>query len=264
MSTHGFNWLRVWATWTAYDNDVSAVESDGSPREPFLSRLKRLVELAGQRRMVVDVTLTRGAKLSSLDAHRRAVVALAQALKPYRNLFFDIANERNVRDGRFVPYEELAVLRDAIKEVDRDRLVTASHAGDLTVADVLEYIRTARVDFLSPHRPRHLNSPAETRARTVEQLDQIGAAGKKMPLLYQEPFRRGYAPQEWNPTADDFILDLTSAREGGAAGWCLHNGDTRDNPEGRPRRSFDLREGSLFDQLDDEECHFCIWLKATQ
>lgn len=275
MREYGFNWFRVWATWTAYNHDVSAVEDDGSPREPYLSRLKRLVELANERRMVVDVTLTRGTtyrdhesnlsrKLPSLEAHRRAVVTLAEALKPYRNVYFDIANERNVQDERYVPYPELATLREAIKEVDPERLVTASHAGDLTVTEVREYIHTVRVDFLAPHRPRHLDSPVETRAKTVEVLDQIRAAGKTMPLHYQEPFRRDYDPKQWNPTSNDFIRDLLGAQNAGAAGWCFHNGDSRHNPERHPRRSFDLREKSLFDQLDAEEHAFLQWLKTRK
>ncbi|MBN1421155.1 MAG: hypothetical protein JXP34_20450, partial [Planctomycetes bacterium] len=44
------------------------------------------------------------------------------------------------------------------------------------------------------------------------------------------------------------------AREGGAAGWCLHNGSPRRGSDG-PARSFDLRKGKgrLFDQLDADE-----------
>ncbi len=40
---HGFNWLRVWATWASFGNDVSAVDAQGRAREPFLDRLKWLV-----------------------------------------------------------------------------------------------------------------------------------------------------------------------------------------------------------------------------
>src|SRR5688572_15739899 len=39
MRRDGFNWIRVWATWAAFENDVSAVNADGSPREPYLGRL---------------------------------------------------------------------------------------------------------------------------------------------------------------------------------------------------------------------------------
>jgi hypothetical protein len=84
--------------------------------------------------------------------------------------------------------------------------------------------------------------------------------GRLVPVHYQEPFRRGFRPQRWEPTADDFITDLQQAQKGGAAGWCLHNGDQKDNREGKPRRSFDLREGRLFDQLDVEERKFLQWL----
>ena len=56
---------------------------------------------------------------------------------------------------------------------------------------------------------------------------------------------------------------MRGPQDAGAAGWCLHNGDTRDgSPERRPRRSFDLRDGSLFDQLDDEEREFLRRLKT--
>jgi hypothetical protein len=33
----------------------------------------------------------------------------------------------------------------------------------------------------------------------------------------------------------------------------LHNGSQRDQPERRPRRSFDVRDKRLFHQLDNEE-----------
>src|ERR1051326_6598057 len=34
MQRYGFNWLRVWANWDAYENDVSAVDGGGRAREP--------------------------------------------------------------------------------------------------------------------------------------------------------------------------------------------------------------------------------------
>jgi hypothetical protein len=75
--------------------------------------------------------------------------------------------------------------------------------------------------------------------------------GRVVPILHQEPFRRGYT--DWQPTAADFLTDLGGAVAGGAAGWCLHNGTQRSTPDNDPRRSFDLRTKRLFDQLDAEE-----------
>src|SRR5688572_6857950 len=43
VQRHGFNWLRVWATWAAFGHDVSAVDAEGRPRAEQLRRLQRLV-----------------------------------------------------------------------------------------------------------------------------------------------------------------------------------------------------------------------------
>ncbi len=261
LERHGFNWIRVWATWTAFTNDVSAVDSDGKAREPFLGKLAWLVGECDRRGMVVDITLTRGdgpagqTHLATFPAHQRAVETLVGALKPHRNWYLDLANERNIRDARFVSVDELRRLREAVKRLDPARLVTASHAGgDLAESDVRKYLLDAQLDFLAPHRPRERGSAAETEAKTKEALAWMQALGRIVPILYQEPFRRGYGG--WQPGAGDFAADLAGARQGGAAGWCWHNGDTRGSSDGEPRRSFDLRQRRLFDQLDDQERRF--------
>ncbi|MHB9006586.1 MAG: nucleoside hydrolase-like domain-containing protein [Limisphaerales bacterium] len=254
----GFNWIRVWATWAAFTNDVSAVTSEGAAREPFLGRLDWLVGECDRRGMVVDVTLSRGngvtgpTRLQTLAAHRRAVETLITRLAAHRNWYLDLANERNIRDARFVSTDELRQLREGAKRLDPRRLITASHAGgDLGRDEVRKYLLEARVDFLAPHRPREAGSALETETKTREALDWMRELGRVVPVHYQEPFRRGYGG--WQPLAKDFLDDLRGARAGGAAGWCLHNGDTRGRPDGEPRRSFDLRESRLFEQWDDEE-----------
>ena len=37
MRRRGFNWIRVWATWGAFDNEVSAVDAEGNARKLLLS-----------------------------------------------------------------------------------------------------------------------------------------------------------------------------------------------------------------------------------
>ena len=112
-------------------------------------------------------------------------------------------------------------------------------------------METARLDFLTPHRPRNPGSPAQTEARTREYQGMLKTMGRLVPVHYQEPLRRGYVQS--NPAAADLLADLRGALSGGAAGWCFHNGSERETPENRPRRSFDLRDQRLFDQLDTEE-----------
>lgn len=254
MRRSGFNWLRVWATWTAFDHDVSAVDVQGRPREPFLGRLKWLVAECDRRGLVVDVTLTRNRSgvLPDHESHLRAVETLVATLKPYRNWYLDLANERDVGDDRHVSVEELKRLRDRVRRLDSQRLVTASFGGhDLSIEDIRESLQTIGLDFLSPHRPRSPESPGQTETETRRCLDLMTEIGRVVPVHHQEPFRRGY--QGWEPTAEDFLTDLRGAVAGGAAGWCLHNGAQRNAPGQQPRRSFDLRDRRLFDQLDEEE-----------
>ena len=144
-------------------------------------------------------------------------------------------------------------MRQRVRELDPQRLVTASHAGDISEADVKEYLLNVGVDFLSPHRPRQPGSPKASEAMTLRYLQWTKALGKPCPVHYQEPFRRGFG--KWQPQADDFITDLEGAQKAGAAGWCFHNGDERGQKDGMPRRSFDLRAKSLMEQLDNDEKH---------
>lgn len=267
MQRCGFNWIRVWATWGAFGNEVSAVDgATGAGREPFLSKLKWLVAECDRRGMVVDVTLSRGNRVTGTDrlqtpaAHRRAVETLILALKPYRNWYLDLANERNIVDPRFVSFEELRELRELAKRLDPQRLITASHGGDISRDDLREYLLNVQVDFISPHRPRNAQSPEQTERNSRNYLAWMKEFGRTVPLHYQEPFRRGYG--RWEPKAEDYLTDLRGAIAGGAAGWCLHNGDQRNKPDGEPRRSFDMRHKRLFDQLDEEESKAVQGLRA--
>jgi hypothetical protein len=272
LKRHGFNWVRVWATWAAFDHDVSAVDgASGAPRPAYVERLKHLVDECDRRGMVVDVTLSRGngatgpAKLQGLEAHRRAVQTVLDAIGGKKNWYLDLSNERNIRDGRFTSVEDLAALRQFVGERDPRRQVTASHAGDASRDDVTDYLKTARLDFLSIHRPRDRNSPGQTAEKTrlvLKWSAEVGGADGPVPVHYDEPLRRGWS--DWQPSADDFRADLQAARDSGAAGWCFHNGATRGATggatkgaaDGRPRRSFDLSDRTLLEQLDHEERTF--------
>jgi hypothetical protein len=265
MKRHGFNWLRVWATWVSFGGDVSAVDREsGKPRPEQLDRLRRLLKEADARGIIVNVTLCRGnaangpSHLQGLEPHRVAVESLVAALKDHPNWYLDLANERNVKDSRFTSIEDLAVLLKAAKAIDPKRLITASHTGDVSKEQIGTYLKTVGVDLFSIHRPRDENSAGQTAAKTKEYVAWIKETGRAVPLIYDEPFRRGYA--KWQPTANHFLTDLFAAEKSGAAGWCFHTGDNRLASDGRPRRSFDLREKRLFDQLDEVEQEFLVLL----
>ena len=107
----------------------------------------------------------------------------------------------------------------------------------------------AREPFLG--KLNWLVAECDRRGLVVDITLNRGKASRSSPAggwVYQEPFRRGYGG--WQPTAEDFLMDLRGAIAGGAAGWCFHNGAQNGAPASRPRRSFDLHDKRLFDQLD--------------
>jgi hypothetical protein len=264
----GFNWLRVWATWDAFHHSISAFDLDGHPREPCFSRLKSLVADCDRRGLILDITLSRqntsdptpaniaaAGQLPNFEAHLRAVESLCAALKDYPNWYLDLANERDVRDRRFVSADELKRLRHRVRELDPKRIVTASFGGhDLSADDIRQALLEIGCDFLARHRPRSPKSPSETEAQSRACLEIMRKLNHFAPLHDQEPFRRGYT--DWQPAAADFLTDLRGAINGGAAGWCFHNGAHRGTPDEQPRRSFDLRTRRLLDQFDPEERKF--------
>jgi hypothetical protein len=257
IQKHGFNWIRVWANWNSFGKDVSAFDELGQRREPYLTKLRNLVAECDRRGLIVDVTISRGnnpkgIKLQGLENHKHAVTTVVTALKEHGNWYIDLSNERNIQDSRFTSFSELKVLRDVAKDLDPELLVTASHSPDISATDLSAYLKVVGLDFISPHRPRDSDSAAQTAAATAEYLRSMKALHHVVPIHYQEPFRRGYS-KGWNPAHDDFVRDAHAASESGAAGWCFHNGDSRGALESRPRRSFDLSEKRLFDQLDNEE-----------
>ena len=276
LKSLGFNWIRVWAVWDTFDNNVSAVDTAGNARDPYLSRLKAVVAMAATRGMVVDVTLARMPCLPNQEAHLRAVETLAKALKGCRNVYFDLANERDQHyENVFVSYAELRALRDRVKAVDPDRLVTASGApGDRE--DLARYLVEAGLDFICPHLDRDAGTEQRTADTTRKFLAWMKELGRAAPIHYQEPFRRDYLDYRgfWQPEVETFCTDLRNAMLGGAAGWCFHNGSSSPLerfPAGK-RRSFDMRpsEGRLMDQLDAVERQFikraasCVHTAGTE
>ena len=269
----GFNWVRLWCTWGAFGNDVAAVDARGRPREPYLTRLLEMCRLAERLGMVVDVTFARGISPEAAASHEalraaaakpwmyspvvvhrdhlEAVRTVTAALRPWRNVYIDVANERNSPRELPVTCEEAGEMIRRVHELDPERLATVSSANDIADEEVAGYAITAGVDFLTPHRVRTAESPGQTEERTRRYRRLLANLGRLMPVHHQEPFRRDFTP--WQPTVEDFLTDLAGAIRGGAAGWCFHNGYCRHKADWRPRRSFDLRDGRLMEQLDDVE-----------
>ncbi len=254
MVADGFNWIRVWVRWeTNTGEDVSIVNYgyNGSFREPYLSRLKTLITECNNRGMIVDLTLSH----SRVDPNDFIDIweQIAAEMLPYRNMYFDIANERDVAGARYIDYNKMGQTISAIKAIDPGRICTAS--GVPTSADDLEdYFNPGKCDFIAPHLCRGKSScPAETLDDVKQFVVWFDQKGFRAPINLQEPFRRGY--DSWQPVAVDFLRDCSGGKIAEAAAWCLHNGADNYTTDNRPFRCFDMSasEGRLYVQFEPDE-----------
>lgn len=241
----GFNHVRVWAVWPIPDASASIVRRDGSVNAVRLARLERLLELARDEGITVDVTFAYGwAPVSDggFDAYLDAIREVARALVPHRNALFDLGNERDVRDERHLEPEEVRRLADAVREIDPERLVTASNAAETertAPANCEELLAAADIDFCAPHFLRNEVWATETERRVRSLREALDSAGYRRPIHLQEDNRRRDGA---GPSKRDFITALGGAHAGGAAGWCFHT-----------EAGFDLTSRSFFAQLDPVE-----------
>ncbi len=252
MQKYGFNWFRVWAIWDIVGENVSAITSYGTVREPYMSRLKNLISEASKRGLTVDITLMRHNSPfpSNFGDHLACVATLAHELKPYRNAYFDVANECNFHDTpNYVSPTEVGDLITTLKSIDPGRLATASFAH-ISGKELQEYITIGKIDFVAPHMGFNSFEGIVTLQNAMSEI------GETLPINMQETFRNGYESESY--TAQDFMSDYEGTKLAGGAGWCLHNGSSRPTLGGEflpPHKSFWMKEPEkrLFEQLDEEE-----------
>src|SRR5262249_6519081 len=94
LRSSGFDGVRIWPN---SPEGPQLMRGDGQLDPANLSRLTTILDLARDRRMIVDVTFT-AEHISGLSAgaYREAIVRAIEALRPYANLLIDIENERNL------------------------------------------------------------------------------------------------------------------------------------------------------------------------
>ncbi|MHC4442440.1 MAG: cellulase family glycosylhydrolase [Planctomycetota bacterium] len=264
MVANGFNWIRVWADWQfiigSGGTDYACMTQNGGIRTTYMNRLKTVIQECNSRGIIVDCSLNRsnGVNFPSAPTNQTQHLAQAQTLTnqllPYRNVYFDLSNERNVTsDNRFVSLPECGELIDAVHAIDPDRLCTVSQAGGgfSSQSQINDFYTVAHCDFLAPHLGRTPGIPAQTVGEVQQYITWMSNLGFRIPIHLQEPFRESWNTSTFNPTVEDFYRDCTGGKVAEAAGWCLHNGSNRDVGDYRPRRSFDMSssEGRLYDQF---------------
>lgn len=197
----GINVLRVWCQWDNARGFIDAgagktmYEPGGSLRQEWLAQLKNIISDADEEGMIILLVLfsreswNENIRLSD-EASDRAVAELSSALKPHRNLIFQVWNEFNYRT---VDYLKI------IKGIDKERLVTNSpgYGGDLGTSE-----ESRALDYLSPHTTRDDNRHWEIGSDEIRYL--LNKYNK--PVVDDEPARRG-TPQFGGPKTAVFPAD---------------------------------------------------------
>ena len=257
FSDYRINVFRIWCQW---DNargfidsgkDKTMYRADGSLNEAHLARLKELISDAGTEGSVILLVLfsreswKENIRLSD-EASDKAVEALTKALKPYRNLIFQVWNEHN--------YRTLDYLK-IIKSIDPERIVTNSpgYAGDLGSLE-----ENGALDYLSPHTTRDDNRHWEVAAEEISYL--IRKFGK--PVVDDEPARKGTSqfggPK--NPVKPtDHILHIYNIWKAG--GYIIYHHDMFQTgygneavpPNGIPAPGFSEYHDQVFGFLRNKE-----------
>jgi len=256
LKSWGVNMVRVWAHW-----HEPIHQSDGTLTPGGRARLLALVRRLQSRGLILELVLLRPGQLpgqpfpvfASEAARTRAVEAMTTALRPFRNVLFDLFNEHDHPDGP-IAHGAARALRDKVKAIDDARVVTISSTefhlvsgkgeiDDAHARNVREEVShdagSVAVDMIAPHFPRTDDWAAATTARIGAVRAALDRAGSRVPIYLSEE-RRADGSVRIQP--DAYRLALANARSAGAAGWVFHTA-----------AGFELKKTPFLDALTAEE-----------
>ena len=214
----GFDGIRIWPN---LDTGPQLMNGDGTLRPDELRRLQFILDQARLERLVVDVTFTYEHIAGMTPATARVgILAATNALRSYDNLLFDIENERNVQDRRFMSAANVASIFAGIKATDPARIATASNAPVESAQLAANFTTQLGLDVTAYHDPRGSNwYELGTIQSMVRALKSNGR-----PAYLQEPMTTpdGYSVYRSHDRADYFLQAIANAKLAGAAAWCFH------------------------------------------
>ena len=232
----GVNAVRVWAHW-----HTAIYQPDGTLSAGGRARLVALARRLQNRGITFELVILRPGQLpgrpfalfASEAARTNAVEAITEAMRPFRNVLFDLCNEHDHPDGP-ISHAAARLLRDRVKALDPQRIVTISSteyhlvsaAGTLDANGARNLQEEAgsdansvRVDIVAPHLPRTDTWAAATGDRVAAiraALDRIGA---RLPIYLNEERR---ASESARLAPETYAQARTGAASAGAAGWLFH------------------------------------------
>ncbi len=224
----GFNALRVWANWYSdfQPKTTGLLEADGSVNVQMLNRLQRLMEIADKKGFVIKLTFSRHPlEEIQFTKYKNGILAVVEAIKNSDNVLLDLQNETDHCGKNSDPdclghltLAQVREVRDAVKEIDPDRIVTASWGGG-EAKDYKSFVEQTKVDFIATHGPARKKDWAE---KTPVEMKRARAQ-IDIPVLFDEPSRCEKGVDCKDPSAaQQFLMAAQNAKHAGAAGWFFH------------------------------------------
>jgi len=214
----GFDGIRIWPN---LDTGPQLMNSDGTLRPDELTRLRSILDQARHERLIVDVSFTYE-HIRGMDAARArlGIIAATDALRSYENLLFDIQNERNVGDRRFMSVANVASILAAIRATDPARIVTCSNSPVDDAQYAADFTRQLGLDVTAYHEPR--SSTWYTLASYQSVVGRMKSNGRPAYLQEAMPTRDDLFFYPSHDRAEYFLQGIAHAKLAGAAAWCFH------------------------------------------
>jgi hypothetical protein len=226
--------VRVFPNWQFRSETL--MDCDGGLRPRQLAKLKKLVDRAAAKHVVVDLSFTidvvkNGEDKQCLSAadYKRALETVTTALAGKTNVLFDLQNEHDKnrpppddahKSGwtadQWTDYLGTVVL-PAVRARDRTRLATVSWTSDVPLEKVFSNVQSHGYDVLAYHY-RAAGWQAKTSSYVSALGDLFERRGPARPIYLQEPNRFP------NDTAvEHYEAAIANAKRSGAAAWTFHN-----------------------------------------
>jgi Cellulase (glycosyl hydrolase family 5) len=230
-----FNTIRIWASW--YDHfqprATSIIRKNGTLNPDGVERLKGVLNATKAKNILVILVFSRDALPGvTFNNYRLGIRRVASVLKPYRFVMFDVQNETNhcgVTDAECTGHltlTQVAAIRKAVKEIDPQRLVTASRNQDGFIPgkdDYQSFHNTGNVDFIATHRPSRTKDGTWANQTDDEVQSIRSVLGPAIPVLFDEPNRCGNNMECVSSSESNyFVTAAKNAKTSGAAGWIFH------------------------------------------
>lgn len=226
----GFNALRVWANWYAefQPHTAGLLEPEGAVNPEMMNRLQRMIVAANKKGFVIKLTFSRHPMEEvPFSNYKNGILSVVKAIKDAQNVLLDLQNETDHCGKKGDPdclghlsLAQVLELRNAIKDIDPNRIVTASWGGG-DAQDYKSFLEQTKVDFIATHGPPRKPDWAEKTA--VELKLARSQLNSDIPILFDEPSRCDKGVDCKDPSAaQQFLMAAQNAKRAGAAGWFFH------------------------------------------